>query len=240
MQYRKDNRIKTRRVLPSIIILAIVFTLTGCMFGTNQPSAGSSQNIGNGALTPKLPDPDKLQYYDTLEEAVAHNMIETSNVTHIDEKIKLFENDQDAVLFFRSNTYDRDVLYVFKFYVREINGTPHYSPPILGTNFMWAAQKLAVQKMKLDAIGEVRLCISMDSLRQFRVDNSQNFFWGISQSPKAKNLKIEGQPATQVIPVKMDGDTAYFWYFDDLKTNKKPVFQDIQKYVKGDFVITMD
>jgi len=226
-----------RKTIFSVIIIVMIIALAGCV-----PTVGQSgADARGGSIAPSLTlqSPNDFQYYATLDEAVAHNIIATSNVTHIDERIKLFENNQYAVLFFKSNMYDRDALYVFKFYVREIKGTPHYSPPIVGTNIMWEAQKLAIHKMKLDAIGEVRLCISQDS-QIFRIDNTKNFFWGISSSPKAMNLKIEGQPATEVIPVKMDGDTAYFWYFDDLKTDKKPVFQDIQKYVKGDFVITMD
>jgi len=211
------------------------------MFWADQPNVGSSGNKLQEALTPKLPNPDDYYYYPTLEEAVAHNTLDKmNNIMHIGEKIKLFENGQYAVLFFKSTLNGNDLLYVFKFFVKEIDGTSHYSPPIVGSGISWETQKLTVQDMKLDAIGEVRLCISSDSLRMFKVDDTKNFFWGISQSPKAKNLKIEGQPATEVIPVKMDGDTAYFWYFADLKTDKKPVFQDIQKYVKGDFVITMD
>jgi len=228
-----------RAIFSAIAVVVMTISLAGCVPAAGQSGAGASGDTP-GASSPILQNPNDFQYYSTLDEAVAYNTGETSNVTHIDKRIKLFENDKYAVLFFISNMYDRDALYVFKFYVRKIDEKPHYSPPIVATDIMWAAQKVAVQKMKLDAIGEVRLCISQDSLRMFRVDDSKNFFWGISQSPKAKNLKIEGQHATEVIPVKMDGDTVYFWYFADLKTDKKPVFQDIQKYVKGDFVITMD
>ena len=219
----------------------IIISLTGCVFWADQPNVGSSGNKLQEALTPKLPNPDDLYYYDSLDEAVAHNTLnEMSNVTRIDERIKLFENDQYAVLFFKFKFNNNDVLYAFKFYVRKIDGKPHYSPPIIGSGISWETQKYSVHQMKLDAVGEVRLSISRDSFRFYRIDDTKNFFWGISSSPKAKNLKIEGQSATEVIPIKMDGDTAYFWYFDDLKTDKKPVFQDIQKYVKGDFVITMD
>ena len=229
-----------RRTIFSMIAVGLSLALTGCFPLANRSDAGSSGNGFYETLPPKLPDPDNFTYYPTLEEAVAHNTNEVSTVTYIGEKIKLFENDKYAVLFFKSNVHGKDTLYVFKFYVREIDGSSHYSPPIVCTDVMWKAHKESVQDMKIDAIGEVRLCIARDNLRIFRVDGTKNFFWGISQSPKAMNLKIEGQPATEVIPVKMDGDTAYFWNFADLNTDKKPVFQDIQKYVKGDFVITMD
>ena len=242
MILKGQPKLKLRKILFFVIAIGLIFTLTECMPWADRSNAGNSEGmqIGGTSSFTALPNPEDYQYYDTLDEAITHDTFVTGNVTHIDERIKLFQNSQYAVLFFKSNMYGNDALYVFKFYVREINGTPHYSSPIVGGNIMWKAHKLSVQQMNLDAVGEVRLCISRDSLRQFRIDNTKNFFWGISSSPKAKNLKIEGQPATEVIPVKMDGDTAYFWYFADLKTDKKPVFQDIQKYVKGDFDITMD
>jgi len=212
----------------------------GYIVKSNLPSADDLENVQIGTLPPTLPDPNNYQYYGTLEEAVANNTLETSNVTYINEKIKLFENDKFAVLFFKSNVHGKDTLYAFKFFVREIDGTPHYSPPIVGANIMWAAHILSVKNGKLDELGEVRLSISRDSLRLFRIDDTKNFFWGISQSENAKKLKIEGQPATEVIEINMDGNAGYFWYFDDLKTTKEPIFQSLTEYKEGDFIITMD
>ena len=219
----------------------MIITLTGCMFWADQPNVGSEDTQIGASSSQRSPNPDNFQYYNTLEEAVTHNTLSESNITYIGKKIKLLENSQYAVLFFKSNVHGKDVLYIFKFFVKEIDGTCYYSTPISSLNIAWETRKLSVQQMKLDAIGEIRLCIALDNYSQrFRIDNTKNFFWGISQTPQAKNLKIEGQPATEVIPVKMDGDTAYFWYFADLKTDKKPVFQSLTKYVKGDFVITVD
>ncbi|MGC9339492.1 hypothetical protein [Listeria ivanovii] len=39
----------------------------------------------------------------------------------------------------------------------------------------------------------------------------------MSYDKKAPNLTINGEHPTKVIPIELDGDDCYFWYYEDLK-----------------------
>jgi len=227
-----------KKLICLVVAVLIATASTGCI---SWPKADTVQIESDTPidLSNLVPNPDDLQYFDTIDEAVAHNDLEMT-ITYIDERIKLFENDEYAVLYFKANLSGNDVVYALKFMVKVIGETFHYSSPVMGTIMSWDAHKLSVKRMKLDEIGEVRLCISRDSLGLYRIDDTKNFFWGLSQTEKARSLKIEGQLATEVIEVELDGETGYFWYFDDLKTDKRPMFKDVREYTDGEFIITMD
>jgi len=228
------------KIVCLMITIVMMVILTGCLSWPDTDTVQIESSTPINSSGPPMPDVDDLQYFDTIDKAVALNDLVETGVKRIDERIKLFENDEYAVLFFRSNLSGNDLVSTFKFIVKNIDGTHYYSMPVVVTNMSWEGHKWSVKKMKLDEIGEVRLCIAGDSLRWFRVDDSKNFFWGLAQTENVRNLKIEGQPVTEVISVELDGETGYFWYFDDLKTDKRPVFKDLRKYTEGEFVITMD
>ena len=224
-----------------ILIISIVITaaLSGCISWPEADTVLIETDISGDAST--LLVPDDLQYFDTMEEAILHNDMDLLNL-NIDGIIKLFENDEYAVLFCREKAGDNagnDAVSVFKFVVKT-DGNRIYSTPVAVNRKPWDGHKLFVKRAKLDEIGEVRLCISRDSLRLFKVDDTKDFFWGLSQTERARNLKIEGQPVSEVIEVELDGETWYFWYFEDLQTDKRPLFKDIREYTEDEFIITMD
>jgi len=226
---------KTLFLLLTFILLII---LTGCMF--RYSFKGADRDADNAAPLSTILKPDDVLYYDSVEEAVAHNTLETYDVKHVDEQIKLFQHDNLAVLFFKSNINNKDIIYVLKLYTKEESPKTLFSSPISGTNIFWEAYKTAVEKNKCDKLGEIRLCIELfNSTKSFNADSAKNFIWGLSQTEEVKKLKIEGQTVTQVIAIEMDGETGYFWYFGDLVTDKPLVFADIRKYNEGEIVITM-
>ena len=224
-----------KRIISLVISVVMVATLTGCIsLPTTETVTIETDTPGGTAI----PIPDDMQYFDTIEEAVVHNELEIVN-TNIDEIIKLFETDEFAVLFFRKNVNGSDVVNAFRFAAKEIDGTRSYAA-IAATGMSWETHKLTVKRGKVDEIGEVRYCIASDILRYFRIDDTKNFFWGLSQTERVRSLRIEGQLVTEVIEVELDGETAFFWYFKDVKTDKRPVFKDLREYTEGEFIITMD
>ena len=228
-----------KRIICLTISIVMMATLTGCISWPSADSVQIESDTPIGISNNPISDPDDLQYFDTPEEAIMNNDLELQNL-NLGERIKLFENDEYATLFIKENVNSFDVVSVFKFFVREIDDTRSYSQPIVASRTQWDGHKLGVKRGKLDEIGEVRLWISQDSLRLYRIDDTKNFFWGFSQTERARNLKIEGQLATNVIKTELDGETAFFWYFDDLKTDKRPIFKDVRNYTEGEFIITMD
>jgi len=229
-----------KKIIYLAISIMMMAMLTGCLSWPEADSVLIESDIPIDTSNPGIPIPDDLQYFETIEEAIMNNDLELQNLS-IDKRIKLFENDEYAVLFCRENNIEgNDGISAFRCVVMETDGTRKYSTPIAAARITWNGHKLSVNNMKLDEIGEVRLCISRDILRHYRIDDTKNFFWGISQTDRSKNLKIEGQPATEVIEVELDDEIGYFWYFDDLETGKHPLFKDIRIYTEGEFIITMD
>ena len=224
-----------------LLIIIMIIAFTGCISWSDSDTVSINSDTPIEIGNPQMPDIDELHFFSTIEEAVEHNTMEDFPIRHIDEIIKLLESDEYAVLFFRVNmSSGNDVIYVFKFIIQETNGKPYYSTPVIATIVSWEAHKLFIKRGKLDEIGEIRAGISRDSLRWFRVDEAKNFFWGLSQTERVRNLRIEGQLVTEVIEVELDGETAFFWYFEDLVTDKKPTFKDLRQYTEGEFIITMD
>ena len=216
-----------------IIAIILLIPLTGCMVGTY-----SQEEKHADPSTPML-KPEDVLYYNSVEEAVAHNNLDTFNTKHIGEQIKLFRHDNIAVLFFKTNEFNKDAIYMLKFYIKESGGT-QFSSPISGSNIQWEAHKAAVRMNNCDETGEIRLCIELLNTSQvFNVDNTKTFVWGVSQTENVNDLEIEGQSATEVIEVELDGEVGYFWYFDDLETEKPLAFEDIRKYTHGELIITI-
>jgi len=229
-----------KKIICLTINIVMMAALTGCISWPEADSVLIESDIPIDLSNPGMPDPDSLQYFDTIEEAIINNDLGIENIIIVD-RIKLFENDESAVLFFRQkNVEGDDVVGAYRTFVKEYDGVRSYSTPIVATGRSPVANKLSVKNMKLDEIGEVRLSISQDTLRSLRIDETKNFFWGLSQTERVRNLKIEGQPVTEVIEVELDGETWYFWYFDDLVTDKRPFFKNVGKYTEGEFIITMD
>ena len=228
-----------KRIICLMIGIAMMAALTGCISWPSADSVLIESDTPIGISNNPISDPDDLQYFDTPEEAIMHNDLDLQNL-NLGERIKLFENDEYAALFIKENGNGDDGPSVFRFFVKESAGARSYSQPVIATRKTWDDHKLGVKRMKLDEIGEVRLWISQDSLRLYRIDEAKNFFWGFSQTERVRNLQIEGQPVTEVIEVEMNDEIAFFWYFDDLKTDKRPIFKDVRTYTEGEFIITMD
>jgi len=218
-------------LVASVVILVI---LTGCTL--EFPTTEENKAI----IYKPIPKPDEVQYYNTIEEAVAHNTLDGYSVDEITEPIKLFRYNNLAVFFFKASNDNEDFVYVYKHYVTG-DADIRYSPPVMATKILWIAHKNMVKMFNRDAIGEVLLCIEcLNTPQFFSADRTKTFVWGLSQTEKVSNLKIEGQPVTAVIEVELDGEKGYFWYFDDLKTEKLPILGNSGRYYKEGLVITME
>ena len=220
-------------LVASVVILVI---LTGCTVEFEFPTTEENKAI----IYKPIPKPDDVQYFQTIEEAITHNtLVYYADFGKIIEPIKMFKHNSLLVFFYKSSINNEDVVYVIKSYVTEGEDT-QYSPPFMGTRTFWKAHKNCVKMFNCDETGEIRLGI-VSSISQFlSVDRTKTFVWGLSQTEKVSNLKIEGQPVTEVIEVELDGEKGYFWYFDDLKTDKSLMCSNPDRYTEGELVITME
>jgi len=193
-------------------------------------------------ISPYILKPDEVPYYCDIKEAVACHNIDFLNTRIVGEQIKLFQNDNLAIFFFKSKMNDKDTIVVLKHYTCAEDNEKLYSAPLSGSGILRNICSKPAVKAKnggIDYTEEVRFFINKCSSQFFSVDATKLFIWGISQTEEIKSLKIEGQPVTEVVLVELDGKKVYFWYFDDFMTKKWRTLTDMSESIE-DFSITMD
>lgn len=63
------------------------------------------------------------------------------------------------------------------------------------------------------------------NMLEYRSDMSicpgeKRFVYGDTKDEKVFKLEIEGQEPTEIIPYQCFGETRYFWYYEDLESDK--------------------
>ncbi|WP_271001518.1 hypothetical protein [Listeria seeligeri] len=168
-------------------------------------------------------------YYDTIEEAVKGSNFEKEedeessyiNKRVIKEKVLFLESETDALLFFIGNTLEgkdySDALVVYKFKVKQEGNKTKYSTPTNGMQIVASAEKDNYEYR--ESKGEITSCLNL-----FNAYQTYNLYpettqlqWGMSYDKNAPNLTINGEHPTKMIPIELDGDDCYFWYYEDLK-----------------------
>ncbi|MBC1630914.1 hypothetical protein HB946_09425 [Listeria welshimeri] len=171
----------------------------------------------------------ELSYYDTVEDAVKGSNfaideeegVSYTNKKEIKEKVLFLESDTDALLFFIGNFIenkdDSDALVVYKFKVKKEGNQTKYSTPTNGAQVAASSEKDNYEYS--GSKGEIKSCLNL--LNAYQIFNlypeTTQLQWGLSRNKNAPNLTINGKHPTKVIPIVLDGDDCYFWYYEDLK-----------------------
>lgn len=236
----------------TLLLSAILMTVLACSYGdrptvttTIEGEAGSIQEIKDWR-----PDFDELTWFETAEEAVVNNEIsrwhdtvaEDETFKEVDKSIALFEGEERFTYFFRArNALGNDVVVRYFGWLKSTEDAVYYSAATGGGGMSWEFFKDSVRRMRIDEVGEVRMCFNLFNSNQLgAVDDTKIFIWGLSQTPRIKTMRIEGQSPTNIIPLELDGEQAFFWYFEDLQTDKPITFQDLRQHTEGELIITMD
>ncbi|WP_239253559.1 hypothetical protein [Listeria ilorinensis] len=229
---------KILRIIILIIIIVVVLVLALGIYGIvssyfkepdlnyTEPKIKSSGAKGTTELTGEENevDRDNLPYYDTIEEATINNNFDsTVGKDEIEQKILTLENDDDAILFFKTyykKNVKGDAVAVYKYAVKQEGGKRKYSRPIAGEVVKWETFKVSYKKMALSDADKVRLGINVDNAYQNYNLNPEimQLQWGLLDTKKAQYMTVDGKAPTKVIPLELDGDKVYFWYYEDLKT----------------------
>ncbi|WP_271005630.1 hypothetical protein [Listeria seeligeri] len=168
-------------------------------------------------------------YYDTIEDAVKSSNFpkeedEESSYTNkkvIKEKVLFLENETDALLFFIGNLLERkdyrDALVVYKFKVKKEGNQTKYSTPTNATQIAAKSEKKSFEYggSKYEIQTSLNLNNAYQSFNLY--PETTQLQWGLSYNKNAPNLTINGEHPTKVIPIELDGDDCYFWYYEDLK-----------------------
>ncbi|MBC1702651.1 hypothetical protein HB953_11995 [Listeria welshimeri] len=168
-------------------------------------------------------------YYNTIEDAVKGSdfaleegeEVSYTNKKEIKEKVLFLESDTDALLFFIGNFIENkdgsDALVVYKFKVKKEGNQTKYSTPTNGAQVAASSEKDNYEYS--GSKGEIKSCLNL--LNAYQIFNlypeTTQLQWGLSRNKNAPNLTINGKHPTKVIPILLDGDDCYFWYYEDLK-----------------------
>lgn len=171
----------------------------------------------------------ELSYYDTIEEAVKGSNfaideeegVSYTNKKVIKEKVFFSESETDALLFFIGNLLEgkdySDALVVYKFKVKKEGNQTKYSTPANATQIAAENEKDIYEEEGRKFEIEINLNLN-NAYQSFNLyPETTQLQWGMSYDKNAPNLTVNGEHPTKVIPIELDGDDCYFWYYEDLK-----------------------
>ncbi|MBF2593317.1 hypothetical protein [Listeria welshimeri] len=168
-------------------------------------------------------------YYNTIEDVVKGSNfaieegeeVSYTNKKEIKEKVLFLESDTDALLFFIGNLLEgkdySDALVVYKFKIKQEGNQTTYSNPTNATQIAARSEKEGYEDW--GSKYEVQTCLNLyNAYQSFNLyPETTQLQWGLSRNKNAPNLTINGKHPTKVIPIVLDGDDCYFWYYEDLK-----------------------
>ncbi len=199
-------------------------------------SQEKSEDEGNTELTLNVTgNPFSMQesgqgeiYYDSMQEALLNATIalelEEQYRRHIDEEIKTFENDKYALIFYRSVKDKKEEAYNYvRFNVRIKNGRKTYQfeqmrGSIVCYNSIFLGNAREVIENYIIESGIESIGINPEEERFIYGEVCEDFF---EEGESIENLKIEGQKPDEIIEYESFGKTWYFWYYNDLQSDKK-------------------
>ncbi|MCL2426879.1 MAG: hypothetical protein FWD05_11160 [Oscillospiraceae bacterium] len=221
-----------RKMIIISVVLVMVLLLSACDIN---------------ALHFPPPDSPRLEWFDSVEDAIIYGSSRHgTNIPYSGEITRLIQNDCNALMFIINPTGSEHAqIITYFFYVRNESGTTRFSRLITPHTLLIEHRLSTFDEGNLNYIGEIRFgiltCSAEDWYGAFGIDIPQRYVWGISRTERVHNLAIEGQPVTEVIEFEHNGQTLFFWYFDDLQTDKSPIYADHNyNFNVGEMEITMD
>ncbi len=179
-----------------------------------------------------MPDESNItdsMYYDTAEEAIEHDKTlaagdeeqnkDENMLNHVTEVLHTWEGDEYVTVFYRAENEDnsKQGLVFAKCRKKDFDGKTKYA-------FVNSQYTISKPDTKYiihfeEDIGELlSLSDAMQDINPSYPDT--RFVYGYSHNKNIYSLEVEGQKPDGIIELDMYGRTMYFWYFDDLKSDK--------------------
>lgn len=185
-----------------------------------------SISFSENGYTLNFENPEPI-YEDTMEEALHVNtdyyFSRYPYMSKVSDIIKILENDNYATMFYHTEGgLEEDGIIASKFKVRTINGKKQYA--LILTNPETVGGKWR-DKPLITARDSAPL---YDFLAEYSIEEGKRFIFGSFGTEKVKTLKIEGQSPTEVIEYTAKGEKEYFWYYENLISDKPSGEFDIE------------
>jgi hypothetical protein len=220
-----------------IILTVFVLMVTGAFFVfftlTYLKSKVKETNLANIKIDedgnweiPNFETPD-LVYADTMEEALSFNVDyyfkRYPYMYKVNDVIKVFENDEYATMFYHTiKDSKREGLVASKFKIKMTNEKKQYALISVELSEMGGAMISTPLKTMRDAAP------LYDYMSEFSINKGDRFIYGSFGTEKVKTIKIEGQSPTEVIEYLLKGKKEYFWYYENLISDKPSSQFDIE------------
>lgn len=202
------------------MLSALIFTLAIIKHQNKNVDIVSSKiSIQYNSDAVNLEEEPEPVYQDTMEEALAINdtyyFKNYLYMSKVNDVIKVFENDEYAVMFYHSIKDNKtDGFIASKFIKKKVNGKNQYAL-ILVLPVEGGGKSIS---KPLKAVRDT--APFFDYFGNFGITEGNRFIFGSLKSEEVKKLKIEGQSPTEVIEYISNGEKEYFWYYDNLISDK--------------------
>lgn len=169
------------------------------------------------------------EYYDTMQEALLNATIslepEEQYRRNIDEVIKEFESDEYALLVYRSTKDKKEEAFNFVRFRIQLNkeGSKCYqAQSMTGSTLRYNSIFMTDSASEL-----IESALWASEVKNIGVNpKEERFVYGmirnsvLTKEENIYNLKIEGQKPDEIIEYESFGKTWYFWYYNDLQSDK--------------------
>ncbi len=217
----------------AIIVLFMVLAVLIVFLALKSKSEGSSADDSQHTIfeygvkeMPTFEEPEPI-YADTMEEAITLNAADYFDqypyMSKVSDIIKVCENEDYATMFYHSaSSSEKDGIVASKFKVKKVNGKKQYS--LILTNH----ETIGGKGRSKPLITARRSAPLYDYLAEFSINEGERFIFGSFDTEKVKTLKIEGQSPTEVIEYMVKDKKEYFWYYQNLISDKPSSEFDIE------------
>ncbi len=220
---------KKRTLLIIIIVLGVfsLFSLTnGSNSGGGQPYPSQPEVIIDGGNLDVLKPIDEeaiedSEYYSTIEEALLYygnKRVSADRYRYnISEEIFKMENEDYATIYYRSVKDENAECFTiaklkkkkFEDGVKYTFLTCSYSEMEANAWIIGSFEEIVESKLE-----------ALDYMGNLGSDAQKRFVYGDTKDKKVFKLKIEGQEPSGIIPYESFGEQWYFWYYEDLESDK--------------------
>ena len=218
-----------------ILVILIIFSAF-----SSENNRGSKSNSGNIIVEfqgKEMPELEKKVpvFADSMEEALAvvnHELYfgDDKYIDQVSYTIKVFENDKYSTMFYLSDKNSKEGAFVgAKFIVKTTNSKKQYA--LLYTMRMeygdHGKNKMTPEK-EFSLFCQYIQAFDIGNLSKYGINEGDRFIFGGIDTVDVNRLKIEGQSPTEIIEFSLYGEKNYFWYYENLISDKPSSEFDIE------------
>ena len=225
-------------MLGLFLMLVILILFTALKSKSEEGSADNSQHLVlefKAKDIPTFEEPAPI-YADTKEAALvvvnqkiyfAEEYLYASKVSDI---IKIFENNDYATMFYFSKKDSKEgALVIAKFKIKILEDKKQYALLTAIIRGYGNSKRIKeTPERQFEIFCQAIQVLDLPNLKDLGITEGNRFIFGGLDPEYVKRLKIEGQSPTEIIEYTLYGEKRYFWYYENLISDKPSSQFDIE------------